>query len=203
MASDSDKNLRFGFRHPIELAAKGRRELKRLERANVENNTEEAADYAMNAALTISHLVDWTFWTACSKELLTPGDWSSFASAARKADDCTAILTDISNSTKHFQLTQKPKSNASCVIAGSIVYVDEFLVSPFKSPTVPLGGQMRARRTIIDDDEIIGFETIVDGHRIESSSGSMLFENICLRALDFWDIAISEVDRGKLPPWFS
>lgn len=62
------------------------------------------------------------------------------------------------------------------------------------SPRMPLGGVVRAVRTIIDDDEIVGFETTTSGQRIDAPSGPRLFEDASVEALN------PRIRRPR-PPW--
>jgi hypothetical protein len=188
-------NLRFGNVSPKDMIEKAKRELERLKAAD----TTDRSDHAMNAALTIAHLADWVFHAARSAGVEV-GNFSQFADTARKASRAVAVITDIANASKHFEI-DRPRSDAVAVGSGNLILVQDFTFTDFAPPRMPLGGVVRAIRTIIDDDEIVGFETITSGQRIDAPSGPQLFEDASVEAIKFWHKALGAIESGKAPEW--
>ncbi len=131
------------------------------------------------------------------------GERSKFFDTARKADRAVAAITDIANTTKHFELDRSPRSDAVALGQGDLILVQDFTFTDFAPPRMPLGGAFRGVRTIIDDDEIVGFETITSGQRIDARSGPRLFEDASVEALEFWRKALKAIDSGSAPEWLA
>lgn len=196
--STKDGDLRFGLASPEDWLAKARRELRRLEGAE----GADKVDHAINAAITLAQVVDWSFNAAVQAGLVDQGERRHFLDTARKKSTDTAILTDISNTSKHYKLDRKPVSSALSVSEGRVLIPREFLYSEFKWPEQEtFRGRIKSVRTIIDDDEIVGFEYVVGEHGVLTKEGYLSFEITCDEALAFWDDAIKDIRRGKRPGW--
>lgn len=189
------RNLRFGVFKPEDMIAKAKRELHRLKVAP----EQETLDHAMNAAMTVSHLTDWVFHAAISMSVVV-GNWSQFAGAARRTCGAVASITDIANASKHFEVSRSA-SDVTAVGPGDLILVQDFLLKKYEPPLTSRGGTIKNIRTIIEDDEIVRFETITSGLRIDAPSGPRLFEDACLEALDFWEATLNELKQGTVPNW--
>lgn len=190
------ENLSFGVITAEEMVAKAERELARLK----SSDKIDRADHAMNAALTISHLTDWIYRAGAEKGL-DFGQWPEFADAARNESEEVALLTDIANATKHYELTRAKRSDAASVGEGSAIFYKELTFSDAVAPEMPREAKVTAIRTIIDDDEIIGFETVIEGQVIKSPKGQRVFEEVCYEALEFWKAVLAIAGDGKIPSW--
>lgn len=191
-------DLRFGMASPEDWLSKARRELHRLEGAE----GPDKVDHAINAAITLAQVVDWSFNAAVEAGLVGQGERKHFLDSARKKSTDTAILTDISNTSKHYKLDRKPASSALSVSEGRVLIPREFLYSEFKWPEQePFRGRIKSVRTIIDDDEIVGFEYVVGEHGVLTKDGYLSFEVTCDAALAFWDKALRDIRSGKRPEW--
>ncbi|CAO1649801.1 hypothetical protein NYA22BAC_00457 [Parasphingorhabdus sp. NYA22] len=182
---------------PDEMIAKARREMDRL----AASADDQKSDHAMNAALTISHILEWIFH-ATKERGLEVGNRSDFLDAARSACGPLAQITDIANASKHFELT-RARTDATAVGDGKLVLFQDLMLRDIEPPHMPSAGKVAGIRTIIDDDEIVGFETIVTGQRIDAPSGPTLFEVACDDALDSLIRANDSIQNDKLPEWLT
>lgn len=198
MKAESKEDLRFGLTSPSDWLDKARRELVRLQKAD----GLDKVDHAINIAITISQTADWCFNQALSFELVETKDRSNFLNSSRRASLDTAILTDISNSNKHFKLDRKPVSTALSVSSGEVTIPMEFLFSHFVTPQgEPFKEHLKAMRTIVDDEEIIGFEYIVGEQRVLTEHGYLSFEVTCSEAIRFWEETIASIQNNEKPSW--
>lgn len=195
---DSDKGLRFGLNTTNDWLNKARRELIRLQEAD----GPDKIDHAINVAITISQTGDWCFNQALDLKLVEDSERPNFLDSARKASLETAILTDISNSNKHYKLTRKPASTVVSVSEGQVVISKELLFSHFSNPNEESSKRnLKAVRTVIEDDEIIRFEYIMGDHRVLTDKGYLSFELTCSEAIKFWEEASASIAKNVKPNW--
>ncbi|MDR6816275.1 hypothetical protein J2X76_001429 [Neorhizobium sp. 2083] len=198
MSNEGTGDLKFGLEKPADWLEKARREFRRLQAAD----GIDKIDHAINTAITIAQVADWCFNDALNRRLIDPGSRNNFISKARKASLDTAILTDIANTSKHYKLDRKPVSTALTVSSGQVIIPREFLFSTFTLPEhEPFREHVTAIRTIIDEDEIIGFHYVVGKQRVLTKDGYVSFEMTCDAAMKFWEASIASIQDKIVPDW--
>lgn len=63
------------------------------------------------------------------------------------------------------------------------------------------GGRLLGVRTLIDDDEVVGYESIFEGTKVTNRGVGRFFDPICEEAITFWDEVIRELEAGNRPIW--
>ncbi|MBK1795287.1 hypothetical protein JHL21_12345 [Devosia sp. WQ 349] len=193
-------NLRFGLDASPDWLSKAKRELERITHAD----DADKMDHAINAAITIGQLADWIFHDAQVVYNLQDNEVGEFKKQAKLACQAFAIITDISNATKHFSLNRKQSSQALRVSQGQVIIPRDFQFTDFVSPVnEPFAANIRSMRTLIDDDEIVGFHYVVGDHRVSTPAGPQSFEISCSQAISFWEDTLNDITNGQKLPWFN
>ena len=192
--------LRFGCASVDDWLDKAEREIER-----VANSTpEDASDHHLNAALTVAHLEDWIYhYYREVVEADKAVSISDFKSASRKVSEPHRLLTEISLGTKH-SFVERPKVQGLKTYAGRIVLTQDLQFSfRRKDPIPPPDGVRQAFvRTLIEDDEIVGFETVAEGDFVVRPGVlPESFLEIAKEAVAFWRDALAQLSNGEVPKW--
>lgn len=193
-------SIRIGLEGAPDFLAKARRELQRYQTADV---ALDRADHALNLAITIHHLGDWVYYhgVECGVDL---EDISNFLGQARKADVSVKLLHKIADTTKHHTLSRKNVLDVQVdqLGVGKLTVHQEFLGIDVGQPNTSMsGGRLLGIRTLIDDDEIVGFESIFEGTTVSNKGIGQFFDPICEGAIEFWEAVIGDLEAGKRPAW--
>ena len=193
-------SIRLGLEGAPDFLAKARRELQRYQNADT---PADRADHAINLAVTIHHLGDWTYYHGLELgcEL---GDIKNFLGQARNANDSVKLLHKIADTTKHHTLSRQNVLNIQVdeLGPGRLTVHQDFLGIDVQLPqtSVP-GGRLLGVQTLIDDDEIVGFASTFEGTTVTNRGLGQFFDPICIEAITFWDEVIRELESGNRPVW--
>lgn len=193
-------SIRLGLERAPDFLAKARRELQRYQNAD---DPADRADHALNLAVTIHHLADWTYHHGLELgcEL---GNIGNFLGRARDANGSVKLLHKIADTTKHHTLSRQNVLNIQVdeVGHGRLTVHQDFLGIDVQRPqtSVP-GGRLLGVRTLIDDDEVVGYESIFEGMKVTNRGVGRFFDPICEEAITFWDEVIRELEAGNRPIW--
>ncbi len=193
-------SIRLGLEGAPDFLAKARRELHRYQNAD---DPADQADHAINLAVTIHHLADWTYHHGLERgcEL---GDIRNFLGRARNANASVKLLHKIADTTKHHTLSRQNVLDIQVdkLGAGRLSVHQDFLGIDVQRPrtSVP-GGKLIGIRTLIDDDEIVGYESIFEGTTVTNKGVGQFFDPVCEDAITFWGETIRELEVGNRPSW--
>jgi hypothetical protein len=189
-----------GYESAPDFLAKARRELKRFKNADAQ---QDRADHALNVAVTLHHLGDWTYRHGMQLGLAM-GDSRNFLGNARNANVSVKLLHKIADTTKHHTLDNQNvlKIEVDELGDGRITHHQDFVGINVQPPRTDLpGGRPLNVRTVIDDDEIVGYETVYEGTVVSNGGVGQFFDPICENAISFWSAVIQNLDNGQLPDW--
>lgn len=193
-------SIRLGLESAPDFLAKARRELQRFKNADEE---QDRADHALNLAVTVHHLGDWTYHHGIQLGL-SMGDPGNFLGNARNANGSVKLLHKIADTTKHHTLSRQNvlEIQVDELGDGRLTHHQDFLGIDVQPPRTDLpGGRLLNVRTVIDDDEIVGYETVYEGTVVSNGGIGQFFDPICEDAISFWDAVIQALDDGQLPDW--
>lgn len=193
-------SIRLGLESAPDFLAKARRELQRFKNADEE---QDRADHALNLAVTVHHLGDWTYHHGVQLGIAM-GDPSNFLGNARNANGSVKLLHKIADTTKHHTLSRQNvlEIQVDELADGRLTHHQDFLGIDIQPPKTDLpGGRLLNIRTVIDDDEIVGYETVYEGTVVSNGGIGQFFDPICEDAISFWNAVIQSLDDGQLPDW--
>ena len=193
-------SIRLGLESAPDFLAKARRELQRFKNADEE---QDRADHALNLAVTVHHLGDWTYHHGVQLGLAM-GDPGNFLGNARNANGSVKLLHKIADTTKHHTLSRQNvlEIQVDELGDGRLAHHQDFLGIDVQAPRTDLpGGRLLYVRTVIDDDEIVGYETVYEGTVVLNGGNGQFFDPICEDAISFWNVVIQALDDGQLPDW--
>jgi hypothetical protein len=193
-------SIELDLKDANDLFAKALRELSRLQNTS---EPSDRADHAINLAVTIHHLGDWTYHHG--RELdLDLGTESDFLGKARAVNPAIKLIHDVADTAKHHTLRRETKGNMSVdrLKYERIQLNQDFTFGNFEEPNTSLkGGNAVYVRTVVDDDEIVGFCVTYEGVVVSKDGVGQLFEQVCHDGLDFWQKTIDTIVRSEKPEW--
>ncbi len=183
-----------------DFLAKSRRELLRYQSAN---DPIDRADHALNLAITIHHLAEWVYHHGvdCGVDL---GSAKNFLGKARGANSPVKLLHKIADTFKHHTLDSKIALAIPVDYLGSgkLTVDQDFLGIDIQRPQTSMeGGQLSRIRTLVDDDEIVGFQVVFEGTILSNQGIGLFFDPICEEAIKFWEDVIVDLEAAKRPAW--
>lgn len=190
----------LGLADASDFLSKARRERQRFVDAE---DPVDRADHALNLAITIHHLADWTYRHG-TERAVELGPEGEFLQKARNAKYAVKVLHKIADTAKHHTLTRGASAKIQVDTMGPgrlTVYVENIGIGALSPRTQVLGGRLLHVRTIVDDDEIIGYQSIFEGTVVGHEETGRFFEELCDEAMAFWQDAIDKLDAGRLPEW--
>ena len=148
--------IRIGRLKPRDWLEKALREVRRL--AEAENKIDRL-DAALNGLITVQHIEDWVFH-ACRK-LGYGGRESEFKNLARNACPDQLTVTDLCNAAKHFDFELR-RAPAIETTLKTIMVLEVPISGSLPDPSnAPPGTEVSAVHTMIDDDDIVGFRSVI------------------------------------------
>jgi hypothetical protein len=163
----------------------------------------DRADHALNLALTIHHLADWVYYHGVELDV-DLGEIGTFLGRARDADASVKLLQKIAETTKHHTLSRPgvQRIRVDDVGSGRLTVHQDYLGIGVQPPQTDVpGGRLLGVRTLIDDDEIVGYQSTFEGMAVTNQGVGQFLDPIFQDAINFWDELIHELEAGNRPTW--
>lgn len=193
-------SIELDLRDAKDLIQKSLRELSRFQSST---SSVDRADHALNLAITLHHLGDWTYRYGKEKGLEV-GNESDFLKKARDHSPDVRLVHDIADTAKHHTLRRESKGTMSVdtIKYDRLTLHQDFTVTKFEPPNTSLPHAKPLNvRTVIDDDEIIGFQVVYEGQVVSKGGVGQMFGSICINVQNFWKKSVESIDKGELPKW--
>lgn len=188
--------IRFGLLKPRDWLEKAEREAKRVTESE---DKIDRLDAALNGLITVQHIEDWVFH-ACRK-LGYGGRESEFKRSARNACPDQKTVTDLCNAAKHFDFELRRAPGIETTLK-TVMVLEATISGSLPDPSnAPPGTEVSAVHTMIDDDEIVGFRSVIAGPLVGEGNNRETVHQLLSRTINFWRNAVEGVERNELPDW--
>jgi hypothetical protein len=184
---DETAKLLYGMSSVRDWLEKAKREKDRFLESN---DSIDQTDHVINFCITASHIEDWVFnlhIQGNTKEWPNHQTSRKFDQWVRNESLAMLLLADVNNAAKHRVLDSRGSNTESAEIGGVNYYIDHLPAAHDFIDKISKFSDMINIRTVVDDDEIQGYEIITNAHKLSGEDGFKLFIDIANESIRFWE----------------